>query len=104
MNSKELAKYLITQFESLEDIKSKAMMGGYIFYYKQKIFGGIYEPGFMFKVTKISQKYLPNAKLIPPYTGAKPLLVVEDVEDKFLLCKIVKEMYNELELPKKRKI
>jgi len=45
----------------------------YIFYYKQKIFGGIYEPGFMVKITEASKKYLPEAERMPTVQGSQGL-------------------------------
>lgn len=103
MQSKTLALYLMKQFESLNDVTLRAMMGGYIFYYKQKIFGGIYKPGFMVKVTDISKKYMPNAQHLAPYNGARPLILVDDIDNKQVLCKMIEEMYDELPFPKDKK-
>ena len=58
---KELAEYITEQLSDLENIRKTPMMGGYIFYYNERIFGGIYEPGFMVKITEASRKYMPNA-------------------------------------------
>ncbi|MCD4827016.1 MAG: TfoX/Sxy family protein [Acholeplasmataceae bacterium] len=103
MKNKELHNYLIEQFKHIEHITSIPMMGGYIFYYKGRIFGGIYEPGFMVKITKASKKYLPNADMMPPYKGAKDLILVDDVDQSRLLCEMIIHMYDELPEPKKRK-
>ena len=100
MRAKELASYLMEQFEGLDGVTSRAMMGGYIFYYKDKVFGGIYEPGFMVKITPSSQKYLPEAEQMPPYQGAKNLLLVDDIDDRDRLCSMVEDMYDELQPPK----
>ena len=40
--NKELAEYIMDQLSDLGDIRNIPMMGGYIFYYKERIFGGIY--------------------------------------------------------------
>ena len=45
--NKELADYIIDQLSDLGDIRNIPMMGGYIFYYKEWIFGGIYGKGFL---------------------------------------------------------
>lgn len=99
MRANELVNYLMEQFEGLEGVTSRAMMGGYIFYYKDKIFGGIYEPGFMVKITPTSQKFLKDADQMPPYKGAKNLLLVDDIDDRELLCDMVANMYDELPAP-----
>lgn len=55
--NKELAEFIMDQLSDLENIRNIPMMGGYIFYYKERIFGGIYGKGFMVKVTEASKKY-----------------------------------------------
>lgn len=94
--NKELAAYIMEQLCDLGDMRSIPMMGGYIFYYKERIFGGIYGSGFMVKVTKASKKYMPDSEPEPPYKGAKPMLPVTILEDKEMLQKMVEEMYSEL--------
>ncbi len=103
LNGKQLMKYVMEQLEGLEDIRSIPMMGGCIFYYKERIFGGIYGSGFMVKVTKVSQKYMPDSTAEPPYDGAKPMLPVTILENKEQLQKMVREMFDELPERKKRK-
>lgn len=50
--NKELAEYIMDQLSDLGNIRNIPMMGGYIFYYKERIFGGIYGNGFLVKITK----------------------------------------------------
>lgn len=38
--------------EGLEEVRNIPMMGAYIFYYKERIFVGIYGSGFRVKVTE----------------------------------------------------
>lgn len=102
MNNKELATYLMEQLAPLGGVTNRPMMGGYIFYYDRKIFGGIYEPGFMVKITEASKTYLPDAEVIPPYQGAKDMILVDDIDNRELLCDMVKEMYAELPMPKSK--
>lgn len=106
MLNKELKDYIMEQLFDLKDVRNISMMGGYIFYYKEKIFGGIYSSGFMVKMTEASRKYMPDSEAEPPYEGAKPMLLVTILENKELLQKMVQEMYNELPervLKKKRR-
>lgn len=44
--NKELADYIMDQLFDLGNVRNIPMMGGYIFYYKERIFGGIYGNGF----------------------------------------------------------
>ena len=48
-------------------------------------------------------KMLPDAKMEPPYDGAKEMLLVENVDDSDLLTELFKAMYDELPMPRKKK-
>lgn len=95
-NNKELAAYIMEQLEELGEVRNIPMMGGYIFYYKERIFGGIYGSGFMVKITEASKKYMPDSEPEPPYEGAKPMLPVTILENKKRLQEMVVEMFPEL--------
>ena len=101
-SSKEYLDFILEQLSDLEEITYRAMMGGYIIYYRGKIAGGIYDDRFLVKPVKSAIEYLPNAEYELPYDGAKEMLVV-DVENKELLTGLFNAMYNELPLPKKKK-
>lgn len=104
-NNKELVDYIMEQLADLEEIRHIPMMGGYIFYYRERIFGGIYGSGFLVKITEASKKYMPDSEPEPPYKGAKPMLPVTILEDRVTLQAMVREMYPELpeRKPKKKK-
>lgn len=101
--SKELSEYIMDQLSDLGDIQNIPMMGGYVFYYRGRIFGGIYEKGFMVKITEASKKYMPDSEPEPPYEGAKPMLPVSNLDDRTTLQKMVEEMYPELPERKTKK-
>ena len=63
-----------------EGISDRRMMGEYIIYYSGKVVGGIYDDRFLVKVTKSSEAILPDAPRELPYEGAKPMILVEDVQ------------------------
>ena len=96
MNAKELAEYVTEQLSGLDDVRKIPMMGGYIFYYKERIFGGIYGSGFMVKITNASQRFMPDSVAEPPYEGAKPMLPVTILDNKEQLQEMVVEMFPEL--------
>jgi TfoX/Sxy family transcriptional regulator of competence genes len=103
--NKELVEYIMDQLSDLGDIRYIPMMGGYIFYYKERIFGGIYGNGFMVKITEASKKFMSDSEPEPPYEGAKPMLPVTILDDRTMLQNMVEEMYPELpeRKPKKKK-
>ncbi len=100
-SSKSYLDFILEQFSDLSaEITFRPMMGEYILYYKGKIFGGIYDDRFLVKPVKSAFAMMPNAAEEIPYEGAKPMLLVDNVDDKEFLCELVKAMYGELAVPK----
>jgi len=101
---KELAVYVAGQLSPLEGIRYIPMMGGWLFYYKEKLFGGIYEDGFAVKDTPAARKYMPGASLQEEGWEKTPksMLPCVILEDGEKLREMVQEMYPELPEPKKK--
>lgn len=102
-SSKEYLDFILEQLSGLEEITYRAMMGEYILYYKGKIVGGIYDDRLLVKPVKSAVALMPDATFELPYEGAKEMLLVDDVDNKDFLAKLFSAMYDELELPKKKK-
>lgn len=98
--TKEYADYVLSLLSSLEDITLRKMMGEYLLYYKDKLFGGIYDNRFLVKITPSSSMALKAEEI--PYKGAKPMLMIES-EDTEFIKNLVESMYDELPMPKKKK-
>ena len=64
---------------------------------------GIYDNRFLVKPTKSAAALMPDAQSELPYEGAKPMLLVDNIEDKEFLKKLVETMSADLPQPKKRK-
>ena len=79
------------------------MMSEYIIYYKGKVVGGIYDDRFLIKPTKSAVALMPDAAEELPYDGAKKMLLVENIDDKDFLCRLLNAMVDELPAPKKKK-
>ena len=103
-SSKEYTDFIIEQLAGLDEITARKMMGEYILYYREKVIGGIYDNRFLVKPTKSAREKMPDAPLELPYEGAKPMLLVDNVENRDFLKELVLAMYEELpESNKKRK-
>ncbi len=87
--SKEFKEYILEQLNLLENITCKSMMGEYLLYYNGLLFGGIYDNRLMVKRVETNKKYNLEEQL--PYETAKPMYLVDDVENKELLRDIVIE-------------
>ena len=105
--NKRMAEYVMDQLSGLSGVRKLPMMGGYLFYYNDRVFGGIYSSGeLLIKITEASKKYMPDSEPEPPYEGAKPMLPVTILDDRTALQNMVEEMYPELpeRKPKKKKV
>ena len=103
-SSKEYLNFILEQLSDLEEITYKSMMGEYIVYYRGKIVGGIYDDRFLVKPDKSAIAYMPNAKYELPHDGAKEMLLVDDVDNKDFLTGLFDAMYDELPIPKPKKM
>lgn len=92
--SKEYKDFILEQLELLNDITCKSMMGEYLLYYKGILFGGIYDDRLLVKKVENNKKY--NMKEELPYEGAKPMYLVEDVDNKELLKEIIIDISKDL--------
>ena len=102
-STKEYLNFILDQLSALDDISYRAMMGEYILYYRGKIIGGIYDDRFLVKVTKSAAAMMPDADRELPYESAKEMLLVDNVENREFLRKLLEAMYRELPAPKKKK-
>lgn len=103
VSRKEYLDYILGQLDGLEGIAHRAMMGEYLLYHRGKVFGGIYDDRFLVKPTPAARAMLPQAPEELPYAGAKPMLLVDNVEDRDFLARLVTAMGPELPAPKKKK-
>ena len=95
-SSKEYLDFILEQLSELDDVTYRAMMGEYVIYYRGKIVGGIYDDRLLVKPTKSAVAMMPNADMELPYDGAKEMLLVDDVDNKEFLRKLLEAMYEEL--------
>ena len=86
-SSKEYLDYTLEQLRLLDDITFKRMMGEFLLYYNGKLFGGIYDDRLLVKKTETNKKY--NMEEQTPYTGAKNMYLVSDIDDMSTLKEIV---------------
>ena len=99
-SSKEYVEFIL---DGCSGLSARAMMGEYLLYYGGKVVGGVYDNRLLVKPTQSAISLLPDAPMELPYEGAKPMLLVEDIEDRDLLAKLFDGMYEELPEPKKKK-
>ena len=73
----------------LQKVVYRPMMGEFLLYYNGILFGGIYDDRLLIKKTKTNKNFLLNEEL--PYEKAKPMLMVENLDNEEYLCNLIKQ-------------
>lgn len=102
-SSPELVQFVLEQLQEAGAVSAKKMFGEYGLYCDGKYFAVICDNRLLLKVTKGGMALLPAGKMESPYQGAKPMLLVEDLEDADFLCRLTLATCAELPPPKPKK-
>ncbi len=89
--TKEYRDYVLENIEL--DITYKPMMGEYLLYYNNVLFGGIYDDRLLVKKTGSNQQY--SLEEVIPYPNAKAMYLV-DIDNTKQLKNIIINAYNDL--------
>ena len=87
--SKEYKEFILEQLDLLDNITCRSMMGEFLLYYNNILIGGIYDNRLLVKIVNTNKKY--NMEEAIPYESAKPMYLVDDIDNKELLKEIVIE-------------
>lgn len=85
-SSKEFRDYVLEQLAEL-NVTSRPIMGEYLLYKDDVYFGGVFDDRLLVKIVKENEGYDMQQTL--PYEGAKPMYLVEDLDDREKLVRIV---------------
>lgn len=92
-SSKDYLTYTLELLREVNNITYRKMMGEYILYKDNIIFGGIYDNQFLVKNVESLSQY--NLKEVIPYPNAKPMLLVDSEnrdEIKEIVALIMKDL------------
>ncbi len=92
--TKDYKDYVLGQLNLLDNIKCRSMMGEYLLYLDDVLFGGIYDNRLLLKKTDSNKEYHMEEAI--PYKGAKAMYLVNDIDNIELLMEIVLNTYNDL--------
>ena len=92
--TKDYKDFILEQLNLLDNITCKSMMGEYLLYYNGILFGGIYDDRLLVKIVDSNKKY--NMQESIPYESAKPMYLVDDVDDQEVLRNIVLDTCKDL--------
>lgn len=99
----DFVQYVCDQIGGAGEITHKKMFGEYGIYCNGKVIGVICDNQFFVKKTNAGIGILVNCEEAAPYTGAKPHLLIESVDDKELMSKFIAATYDEVPVPKSKK-
>ena len=86
-SNKEYRDFILERLSEAPNITYRPMMGEFLLYSDGILFGGIYDDRLLVKIVPENEQYgMPESI---PYDGAKPMYLVEDVDDKEKLAEIV---------------
>lgn len=92
--TKGYRNFILEQLNLLDNITCKSMMGEYLLYYNGLLFGGIYDDRLLVKIVDSNKKN--NMQESIPYESAKPMYLVDDVDNQELLRDIVLDTCKDL--------
>ena len=101
--TKEYAAFICEQLALAGEISCRKMFGEYGVYCDGKIFALICDDQLFIKITEAGKRLAPHLKTMPPYEGAKPYFLVEEIDDREFLTEFVTETCKELPMPKPKK-
>lgn len=93
-SSKQFKDYIFEQLKDMKYISFRPMMGEYILYYNNVIFGGIYDDRFLIKKTNSNKVFSLNEAI--PYPNAKPMYLIENIDDAEYIQKLIIKTYEGL--------
>ncbi len=96
--TKDYRDFVLEQLSLLDNITCKAMMGEYLLYYNGVLFGGIYDDRLLVKMVESNKKY--NMQESIPYDGAKPMYLVDDIDNQGTLKEMVIDTCQDLPIKK----
>lgn len=86
-STREYRDFILEQLSEVPNIFCRPMMGEFLLYSDDTLFGGIYDDRLLIKITPENTEYKMSEAI--PYDGAKPMYFVEDVDNKEKLTEIV---------------
>ena len=92
-SSKDYLTYVLELLRDVSDVSFKKMMGEYILYKNDVIFGGIYDNRFLVKNISELKEYEFKEQI--PYPGGRAMLLV-DIENPSEIKEVVSIIYNAL--------
>lgn len=99
----EFVEYVVEQLSEAGTIRWKRMFGEFGLYCDGIYFACVCDDRLLVKQTDAGRALLPAGKTDLPYPGAKPMLLIEELDDRAFLARLARATCAELPPPKARK-
>lgn len=99
----EFVEFVTEQIRSAKTIKYRKMFGEYAIYCDEKVVALICNDQLYVKQTESGRNFIKNPTEEPPYKGAKPSFLIENIDDSEWMTQLIELTYEELPIPKKKK-
>ncbi len=96
----EFVQHVCDLLESAAMITNRKMFGEYGIYCDGKLFALICDNQLFIKITEAGKAMMPDLQTAPPYKGAKPYFLFEQIDDSSVLTNFVTATCKELPPPK----
>ena len=99
----EYRQFILDQLADVPGSRLRPMMGEYLLYVQEKLVGGLYDDRLLVKNVPAARAMLPAGRESLPYEGAKPMLLVEEVDDRAFLAELMETLHQALPAAKTEK-
>lgn len=99
----DYVQYVCDQMCDAGRITYKRMFGEYTIYCNSKVLGLICDNQVFIKPTTAGENLIPNVTKESPYDGAKPYIVLEDLDNRDFITRFVIATCEELPMPKPKR-
>lgn len=99
----EFVQYIADQLQTARTITYRRMFGEYGMYCDGKLFALVCDDQLFIKITEVGKSLVLDLEMVPPYEGAKPYFLIENVDNSEFLTELVIETCKELPMPKPKK-
>ncbi len=101
-STREFVDYICDQLDGAGDIFARKMFGEYAVYCNGKVIGLICDDQLFVKITEVGKTLIDAPLTAPPYEGAKPYFLIDNIDDRSFLIELIRETCKELPPPKKK--
>ena len=99
----DFVEYIADQLSGAGNITYRKMFGDYGMYLDGKIFALICNDQLFIKITEAGKQLCPDLETAPPYEGAKPHFLFEEIDNREFLVEFVTRTCEDLPIPKPKK-